>query len=86
VSGIGCFSRFRATSLSFAKRKKKNHVTIECVQQNCQRQLFENVPGFPHFGLALEQTLKKSLNLSRALGMEKNMIPQHVGAMVDMQQ
>lgn len=37
-------------------------------------------------GLALEQTLKKSLNLSRALGMEKNMIPQHVGAMVDMQQ
>jgi hypothetical protein len=56
------------------------------VQQNCQRQLFENVPGFPHFGLALEQTLKKSLNLSRALGMEKNMIPQHVGAMVDMQQ
>ncbi len=30
-------------------------------------------------GLALEQTLKKSLNLSRALGMEKNMIPQHVG-------
>ncbi len=28
-------------------------------------------------GLALEQTLKKSLNLSRALGMEKNMIPQH---------
>ncbi len=49
VCGIGCFSRFRATTLSFAKRKK-NHVTIECVQQNCQRQLFENVPGLPHFG------------------------------------
>jgi hypothetical protein len=37
-------------------------------------------------GLALEKTLKKSLNLSRALEMEKNMIPQHVEAMVDMQQ